>query len=569
MEKLYEKTIKELYERGVNWKRRENIYDIVDLTHRFYNGDQWKGLDSGSIKPIVYNIIKSMVKYKIGVVNSNDYEIVFSANNIDNEVFQKEVEDVAKYLNRYVADAFEFSDMYRDIRKAIKDSCITGEGILYFDYSKEKDEAYTTVIPMSNISYGNENDADIQTQPYILINFERPVDEVREEAIRNGMSKKDAEMIVGDEYEFDAAGDKGKEAINAMVTCIAKLYKKTDKKGNTSVWCEKGTSNGITYKKDYNTGLKRYPVVHINWEDVEGSARGVGAVYYNIPNQIEVNRTAMRRAIATKMSAYPKLAAVVDRLKNPEDLNAVGIPLEINGQGATADDIKKLVGYVSPTSMSKDAQILQNELMDRTRELEGAGDSVTGEVNPEEASGKAILAVQQASQQPLLEQVNKIKFMYEEIAATLIDFWKTYTKGSKTINVSQEVEVPEQGTVEQRVPYKITKSKLDKMKMNIKIDVTPKTAYDKLAQELTLDNYLASGLITFEERVAVLDETSNMPTKKLQEIVKAREVAKQQMMQQKMQMDMLFQQFGQNMNQQQREIEAVGGPAPEELVQPQ
>ena len=59
--------------------------------------------------------------------------------------------------------------------------------------------------------------------------------------------------------------------------------------------------------------------------------------------------------------------------------------------------------------MSADVNLLQTELISTTRELAGAGDITTGSVNPEDASGKAILAVQQASQQPLTEQTMGFK----------------------------------------------------------------------------------------------------------------------------------------------------------------
>ena len=40
---------------------------------------------------------------------------------------------------------------------------------------------------------------------------------------------------------------------------------------------------------------------------------------------------------------------------------------------------------------------------------------------------------------------------------------------------------------------------LAKLKVYIKIDITPKGAYDKFAQEQSLENLLGGGFITFEE----------------------------------------------------------------------
>lgn len=58
--------------------------------------------------------------------------------------------------------------------------------------------------------------------------------------------------------------------------------------------------------KDENSGLTRYPIAHMLWEDKEGSARGEGEVRNLIANQIEVNKTLMRRALVAKQTAYPQ-----------------------------------------------------------------------------------------------------------------------------------------------------------------------------------------------------------------------------------------------------------------------
>ena len=186
-----------LHERGQNYKRMLNLFTLVRQCHQMESGNQWQDAESGVIRPITLNILKSLAKFKLGVVNSNDYEIIYSANNIDNAKFNEELRKLTKHLNRYVQEALETFNVYRNIRKAIKDSLITGEGVIYFDYSKDTSEVYSRVIPMVNISYGNENDADIQEQPYILLSFRRPVDQVRAEAIANGISEEEAKAITG------------------------------------------------------------------------------------------------------------------------------------------------------------------------------------------------------------------------------------------------------------------------------------------------------------------------------------------------------------------------------------
>ena len=50
------------------------------MNYDYYYGNQAKYLNIGKETPVVLNIIKSIVKYKLGVVNSNAYAIVYNPN---------------------------------------------------------------------------------------------------------------------------------------------------------------------------------------------------------------------------------------------------------------------------------------------------------------------------------------------------------------------------------------------------------------------------------------------------------------------------------------------------------
>ena len=118
---------------------------------------------------------------------------------------------------------------------------------------------------------------------------------------------------------------------------------------------------------DSNLKIKLYPVAHYNWIRVKGSSRGQGEVEYLIPNQIEINKTATRRALAVKLGAFPKLVANTKYIKNTKALNSVGTTIELNE--LNADDVNKVVNYLKPAQMSTDAYNLQKELIDDTQNL--------------------------------------------------------------------------------------------------------------------------------------------------------------------------------------------------------
>jgi len=72
-------------------------------------------------------------------------------------------------------------------------------------------------------------------------------------------------------------------------------------------------------------------------------------------------------------------------------------------------------------------------------------------------------------------------------------------------------------------PKKISGTVLTKLKACVKVDVTPKSAYDKYATEQILENYFTQGLITLDEYVKALPDDSIAPKQKLEEILKHRE----------------------------------------------
>ena len=321
------------------------------------------------------------------------------------------------------------------------------------------------------------------------------------------------QMIVSDEEYHEQAGkDKRTDEISPMCLVLLKLYRK-----NGTIWAKKCTRLA-TVMSDVDLKIKLYPVAHYVWIKVKGSARGQGDVENNIPNQIEINKTATRRALAVKLGAFPKLVANTKYIKNTKALNNVGTTIEVNE--LNADDVNKVVNYLKPAQMSSDAYNLQKELIDETQNLAGAGDNATGNIDPTQASGKAILAVQQANQQPINTQVKAYKVFIEDIAKIWFEMLKAYSvKGIKL--TKEEKDYFNDTTYDTQ--YMLSYEELEKLELDIKIDITPKSPLDKFALEQTLENLLISGHITFEEFVKVLPEDGSTPKSKLKEILKDRE----------------------------------------------
>ncbi len=503
-----------LYEKGRNYHRRTGIYTDTDRNYQFYNGDQWEGAKLGEVERVQKNFIRPIVRYKRAVIHDNLYAINYSSQNHESQQFIRLADRYCKMLNSYANKVWEKDQMDKKLRAVTKDAAINSEGIIYVTYDEEKGLPVNEVVDKSDIYYGNENDPDIQAQPYILIRKRMSVSNAMDFALAHGASEADLEYIIGDNDNFDEAGEAAKEELDDAVTIVYKLYRK-----NGTVHYSIATRY-IEIVNDADIGLTLYPVAHMVWEDKKGSARGEGEVKYLIPNQIEVNKTEIRRVLTVKYQAHPHRVVDVSKIANPQDLNRVGATINTNGQ--PVDDVLKAVGVIQPAMMSPDVVKLQEDLIQMTRELAGAGETATGQVNPEDASGRAILAVQQASQAPMTEQREGCKYFIEDIGRIWLEYIVTYSEGGITL----EDEAVDPMTGEETIQLvRVPQSVLKRLKADVKIDITPKGVYDRFAQEQTLENFLINGMFNIEKLpelkvyVESLDDDSVAPKRKLEKIV--------------------------------------------------
>lgn len=492
IQEIQETPIWTLYEKGRNYHRQTGIYVDTDRNYRMYNGDQWGGAKLGDVEPVQKNFIKPIVKYKVSVIHDNLYAIVYSSQNYENREFRKQAEEYCDLLNGYAARIWERDKMDFKGRRVTKDAAINDEGILYVDFDRENMTPVNEIVKKNDIYYGNENDDDLQSQPYILIRKRMPVVNAIELALKEGMSKDKIPMIIGDTDTFEESGEAAKTELDSMVTVVYKMYKQdgTVRFSVATRWCE--------ISEDVDTGLSLYPVAHLCWEEKEGSARGEGEVRYLIPNQIEVNRTEVRRVLTVKYQAYPQKVVDISKVANPAALNTVGGTIRTNG--TPVEDVRKIVGTIPPAQMSPDVKQLQDDLIQVTRELAGAGESATGQVNPEDASGRAILAVQQASRAPMTEQKESYKNFIEDLARIWLEYLIVYAEDG--VNMEKTVTDPQTGE-ETVIPVNVPQSALRQLQASVKVDVTPKSVYDRFAQEQTIENLLLQGFFT-AQRVSEL-----------------------------------------------------------------
>lgn len=510
----------------VIWRKYQKCKDYMDKKKlvkkttrnwNFYIGNQWVGCETGGEELPVLNFIKSVVKYKTAVISQNLMTARFS--DMNNGVG---TEKICEMLSKMFDESWEKSKMTSKIWEVIESAAVQGDSYAFWPDGDTKQPPM--VLPNTSVFLGDENITDIQRQPYVMIVERLNVAEVRQIAKENGLKDDEIEMISSDNNKDNVIVNQ--DEVTDKVTSI--LFMTKNKDGYVEI--ARSTKNVIYEKQEALTakkgegetivsGLKTYPIVPFIWEKMPFTARGVSEVEQLIPNQIEVNKTLARRSMTVKMTAYPRIAYDGTAIQNPEDLEKTGVAIEVNGG---AQSVNQMISYLSTANISGDADKLQADLLHLTKDLAGAGDYATGNVNPEQASGQAIIAVRDQAQIPLNKQVAQFQQFVEDVAILYFDLWTTYNTGGFTYNGE-----------------KFALDAVLAVKPSVRVDVSQDNAWTKLAEQQWADNIFERQQISFEEYVELCNSNA-VPKAKLQAILEKRQAMQaQQPMEQPMEEPMM------------------------------
>ena len=417
------------YQQGLSYLDRFNVFRTLEDCYRFFEGDQWafggQRLQTGGDNYPVLNFIEPTVRHKVATICMNSVGVSFSPAGLTAPEERERSLGVCKAMESHVRLLFENFRLDVELWSYVLHAAIGGLVCVYLD---EKGRPET--VDQTNLFLGDEQEGDIQRQPYIIIRERRFAEEVRAEARRNGVPDRLVEMILPDEETERSLGEMAKAEIktrreDGKCTTLLKLWKGED----GDVHFLRCTKDVLTQPEQVVTGLKLYPLATMVWNERKGSARGRGEVWDMIPAQIEVNKNLARRIFASKQSAFPRLAYDQTSLQNPEALNVVGAPIAVDG---SVGQVRDLITYLQPQPVSGDAKELGRELISITRELHNAGDAVMGNINPEQASGAAIVAAKNQAEVSLNWQREAYKALVEAIARIWVALTVVYRPNGLT-----------------------------------------------------------------------------------------------------------------------------------------
>ena len=527
--KLESKAIFSEYEQGNNYKSsvgKLGIFEQTKMNERFFVGDQWYGAQCGNERPLVrQNIIKRIGEFKMASVGAAPVTVNYTADGVPstNEIRKQgedmqtkmmgtdwqvpgaqpdpiEISVITEALSNYQKICAERVNFNIKNEQLLRNAYISGTGIAYTYWDDEidtglyADERRTTkikgdiafeVLDVENVIFGDPNNDDVQTQPYILISQRLDVETVRREARKNKLPD---DNILPDGTTQYNSGDRGEQepTDSRRVTVITKLYKEwSEDDSSYKVMAVKVTEKAVV-REPWDIGLTMYPIAKFCWERRRSCAYGDSEITYIIPNQIAINRIYTSGSWSAITVGMPKMIVngnIVD--ENTKITNDPGQIIRV--YGTAEDPAQSAIRYVAPPYVAAQYQNIVNDIINNTLSSLGANDAALGNLRPDNAA--AIVQMREAALQPMQIYQNRYYAFIEDVARIWADFWiNKYGNRALEINTRNGKEY---------IPFKADRYK--NLVLTARVDVGASTLWGESVVISTLDGLLGAQIITPEQ----------------------------------------------------------------------
>lgn len=519
-----------------NNKLSPAFYKTIDENEAMAAGDQWRGVETHGLSTPTFNLFKSALNYFTAAIMGNRISLQYSSEELDTTGtgLDPNAERLAEVLTAYYEQLWEDSKMEQKVRVTLRDAFLTGDGCIYVNW----DESIRTgikkgidedgkpielmggicneVIDNVNVYFGNPNDYRINdngrpVQPYILLEFREMTSKVKAEAKKHKVPKDEIERITGDNDNEYQSGDRGKIELDesnsnsetSKTTVILKLWEK-----DGFIYARKSTKHARV-RPEWNTKRRLYPVAWYNWETRKNSYHGQAPGTGLAPNQRYINKQFAVAMYALMMTANPKVLYDKTRIDGwTNDVAAIGVEGDITNAATV------LTNAALPPSVPN----FIDKTIRYTKDFLGANDALLGQINPEQASGTAIVATQQQASIPLENIRQNLYQFIEDLGYIWLDTMIAYY-GERTVSVE---------ILGERIIETIDFTRLGDLRLKLKVDVGPSNYWSEIQAVKTLDNLYQMGKLTDIEYFERLPPGYLI---KKQELIEARkQLAEQQAM---------------------------------------
>lgn len=462
------------YQRGVDFNNRIDLYERVRTNENFFIGRQWEGLNVTTLDPLIFNVLRRVVNLFISMLVSDDISVTAQPFRLT-----EDGEHLQKILDRAISSVIERAGIKSKNRCMLRNACVDGDGCFYIRFDTDKKSGQpiagdieVEVIENTDVFFGNPAVDDVQRQPYLILSMRRSVEDVRNEAIKRGMSRSEAECIQPDgllQPQYDAL----QEDSERMVTVLLRMERTKD-----GIAFIKSTQHSIIMQETI-APYHRYPVAYMSWERVKNCFHGASPITEAIPNQIAINKLYSMYVQCIKHVAFPKIIYDMTRFPNGYSSD-IGKAVGMRGNPNEAI----LAAFRAP-DISAQVMPLLEQMIKNTMELMGASDALLGNVKPDNTS--AIVTVQQATVAPLeLVKMEFFRFV-EDTVRCIVDLMRVHY-GTRTVCIADEngEEKPERFDFDTLADYEL----------ELNVEVGSSAYWAETMQTVTNDNLLANGIIT-------------------------------------------------------------------------
>lgn len=515
-----------------NQSMPKDFYVLCNTNADFDNGDQWPnaGLDE-DFQEVTFNIVNKMTTFFVAYIVSSDVAV-----NYKSLVKLGEGDLSDTVLTASFNEFKERVKFSKKFRQALKDGTITGDYISHFTFTDEKpyDGAFgktigqvnMDLVDATNFYVANPRSNDVQKQKYIMIDGRSFVSELQDEQDEFLKDRKEANHITEDgntettigEYgdiEFNPIlDDDGKEtgSTNWVLVYTKKEITKEvpvlDEQGNETgeteeeteewVFSTKLTENGYIWK-DRAMGFNMYPCELGNWIEQKNCYHGQSFVKGVISVQIFINQlfaAAMKHTLDTAFEKFFYNSNFLPDGINNEVSAQVGVDLP---QGMGMDSVGK---FMSPGNMSDKVIALIDLAYTYIKDVVSMTDAITGNINPEQASGVSIVSASKQAAIPIeVPQLNAYDWVegnariYKNIVENLY--------GERAVLVEEDGE-----TVVGTYDF----AKLKKMYKQPTIEVGESSYWSEDNMIRTIDNLFSQGILDAMEYIEEIP-SAKLPNK--------------------------------------------------------
>lgn len=485
------------YERGRDFNTQINLESTVKVNENFYIGKQWEGVQANGLPTPQVNILKRVVGFITATITTDNIKI--NATALSNLPDVDKLEDPVRIIN----DEFDFLTEMNKIpalmREFARNAAVDGDGCMYTYWDEDvyagnnsHGAIKTEVISNTRVFFGNPNDREVQSQPYITI--------ARRLSVRDAQKRAKASGIPN--YDIIAPDDDDSQAVDISkytddkVTVLTVLYR-NDEDGE--IWAYECTRN-CDVAKPKSLGIRLYPINWLSWDYIQDCYHGQAMITGLIPNQIFINKALAMSMVSMMRSAWPK--TLYDRTRVKKWDNRVGSAIPVAG-----GDINSVARVIDPPSISPQVSQYIQLAVDLTEESLGATSVALGDTRPDNTS--AIIALQRAAATPSEQTKQNLYKSIEDLFRIYYEFIAEYY-GERTVSMTTPEDVKEAFMFAGQTPPSTISAQFDfaffkEQPFLLNLDVGASTYYSEIASMQTLENMLMRKDITplqYLERVS-------------------------------------------------------------------